>query len=670
MTPIQLLWTEATPTLPLSGMNISDSTEASPLHCRRQWAIKRHILSLLVTAPLLLMLLLQDVTPPTKMHRLLLQQPQLNKDGGSEMTREIATDFVMRKGDQLLLHGAPFRFISFNVPNLHVVEDESWHRASLWEQEDALQTIARMGGQVVRTYPLSIVGGLNNGTYTHVLGKGLYNEALLCDLDQLLVVADRLNVRLIIPFIDHWEWWGGIPQFTKLYNASFGDFYRSSEVKKGFKDLVNHVIMRRNTLTGRLYRDDPAILAWESGNELDYVDMDEDRLSLPLPSRGEMDKWMSELAAYIKGLDPNHLIVDGRLLNDREVSKVQLEDPHIDLISDHFYPNAANITFEERLEHVVSFTKGHKPFMVGEFGLVTPELVDVLAKRVIAEPAVAGALLWSLRSHNVNGGFYWHHEYDNYWAYHYPGFTSNSTDCEKDIMVIMEKHAYAIQGLPVPSASVPTRPEMIEGSSTEALAWRGAVGAQFYELERQEVMEMQEETGGLPEKGAAGAPSLKISAGLRSGGKWVKVSDKLLDSTNPYIPFNDSTAQPGKTYRYRIYGVNDAGQSVASSPLMITASVAPASSPPSSSSPPPPSPSSPPSPSPPPPLPSPLHLPPPRDQVPPSLSTPAIVSFATFKPEQAPVSTHTSETTAAAAAALTRPTSLRPIPVSKEAPAP
>lgn len=355
------------------------------------------------------------------MRRLLLQQPQPNKDGGSETTGALVTDFVLRKGDRLILHDAPFRFISFNVPNLHVVEDEGWHRASLWEQEDALQTIARMGGQVVRTYPLSIVGGLNNGTYTHVLGKEVYNEALLCDLDQLLVVAGQLNVRLIVPFIDHWEWWGGIPQFTKLYNASFGDFYRSSEVKEGFKDLVKQVVMRRNTLTGRLYRDDPAILAWESGNELDYVDMEADTLSLPLPSRREMDEWMSELAAYIKGLDPNHLVIDGRLLNNREVSAVQLEDPHIDLISDHFYPNAANNTFEERLAHMVSLTKGHKPFLVGEFGLIAPDMVDDLAKRVIAEPAVAGALLWSLRSHNVNGGFYWHHEYDNYWAYHYPG---------------------------------------------------------------------------------------------------------------------------------------------------------------------------------------------------------------------------------------------------------
>lgn len=54
-----------------------------------------------------------------------------------------------------------------------------------------------------------------------------------------------------------------------------------------------------------------------------------------------------------------------------------------------------------------------------------PVTVDDLLKRVVTEPGVAGALLWSLRSHAAAGGFYWHYEYDNYWAYHYPG----NVDC-------------------------------------------------------------------------------------------------------------------------------------------------------------------------------------------------------------------------------------------------
>ncbi len=169
---------------------------------------------------------------------------------------------------------------------------------------------------------------------------------------------------MIIPFIDHWEWWGGIPQFTKLYGGSPGraDFYRKEEVKAGFKHFVRFLLERKNTFTGRLYKDDPAILAWESGNELDYDENDSF-----LPSRAEMDGWMRELAAYIKAIDPNHLVMDGRLLRNRDVSTVSLQDPNIDLITDHFYPNTA-YSFEDRMARMLSFTKGHKPFVIGEFG--------------------------------------------------------------------------------------------------------------------------------------------------------------------------------------------------------------------------------------------------------------------------------------------------------------
>lgn len=226
----------------------------------------------------------------------------------------------------------------------------------------------------------------------------------------------------------------------------------------------------------------------------------------------------------------------------------------------------------------------------------------------------------------------------------------------------MEKHGYGIQGLPVSTTTVPSRPEMIEGSSTEALAWRGAVGAQYYELERQEVVGGEEGRGGVFEnKGAAVGATHAITAGLRKGGKWVKVSEKLLDSTNPYVPFKDSTAQPGKTYRYRIYAVNAAGRGAASLPLVITA----------------------PLPLPPTPPPPPPTLSSPRDQIPASLrpatptalsatTTPPVVSSLRLNPEQAPVSTTTAVAAAAAEAVtaatnLTPPASVRPPPIPKEA---
>ena len=73
-------------------------------------------------------------------HRNLRQQSSAPSPGSA--------GFVHRRGDQLILDDKPFRFVSFNAPNLHVSEDPTWHRVTKWEQEDGLQTIARMGGQV------------------------------------------------------------------------------------------------------------------------------------------------------------------------------------------------------------------------------------------------------------------------------------------------------------------------------------------------------------------------------------------------------------------------------------------------------------------------------------------------------------------------------------------
>ena len=51
-----------------------------------------------------------------------------------------------------------------------------------------------------------------------------------------------------------------------------------------------------NSITGVPYRDDKAILAWQFGNEM----------------HNASDAWLTEMAAYIKSLDKNHLVSETR----------------------------------------------------------------------------------------------------------------------------------------------------------------------------------------------------------------------------------------------------------------------------------------------------------------------------------------------------------------------
>jgi hypothetical protein len=81
-------------------------------------------------------------------------------------------------------------------------------------------------------------------------------------------------------------------------------------------------------------------------------------------------------------------------------------------------------------------SKGKKPYFVGEFGFVPTKDIRTILNTVI-EQDISGALIWSLRFRNRDGGFYWHHEPlggDLFKAYHWPGFESGSEYDEKNLM--------------------------------------------------------------------------------------------------------------------------------------------------------------------------------------------------------------------------------------------
>lgn len=45
------------------------------------------------------------------------------------------------------------------------------------------------------------------------------------------------------------------------------DFYKDPIIRSWYKFYVSSLVLRNNTITGVLYRDDPTILAWELINE-------------------------------------------------------------------------------------------------------------------------------------------------------------------------------------------------------------------------------------------------------------------------------------------------------------------------------------------------------------------------------------------------------------------
>jgi endo-1,4-beta-mannosidase len=209
--------------------------------------------------------------------------------------------FITRAGDRLMEGGKEFRFVSFNVPNLHLVEDNlsfeeknPWRLPDEFEITDTLETIRQLGGKVVRTYVISVRRASDEPEIPrHITGPGQYNEEAFRALDKVLAQAAARGIRVIIPLVDQWMWWGGIGEYAAFRGKRAQDFWTDPELLEDFKRTISFVINRKNTLTGTLYRDDKAILAWETGNEL-----------------ANPYSWSREIAAYIKSLDSNHLVLE------------------------------------------------------------------------------------------------------------------------------------------------------------------------------------------------------------------------------------------------------------------------------------------------------------------------------------------------------------------------
>ncbi|HYO23435.1 MAG TPA: hypothetical protein VEQ85_00640, partial [Lacipirellulaceae bacterium] len=318
--------------------------------------------------------------------------------------------FVTARGDQLYEGDAPLRFVSFNIPNLLVLEDafeflgqSPWRWPDEFEVNDALESVRQMGGRVARSYVLSVRReGSDMGDCVHVLGPGQFNEAGFAALDLVLKVANEKGVRVILPLVDNWKWMGGAGQYAAFRGKREQDFWTDRQLIDDFKQTIAFVVNRRNTLTGQLYRDDKAILGWETGNELDAP-----------------PAWTAEIAAYLKELDANHLVIDGRSLHG--IPAESLVDPNVDVVTTHHYP-ASGVDVVERITTAAGLAKGRKPYFVGEVGFI-PVAEARRVFEAVAPSNAAGVLYWSLRFHRREGGFYWHSEPSGgnlFKAYHWP----------------------------------------------------------------------------------------------------------------------------------------------------------------------------------------------------------------------------------------------------------
>lgn len=305
------------------------------------------------------------------------------------------------------------------------------HRSDIMV-EAAFNLAASVGFNVLRTWAFLDVPAPTSDAWFQS-GPGQYNDGPngLRLLDRAIDLAARHDIRLILPLVNNWEPYGGMDQYRRwLGLARHEDFYTHADARAAYRQWVEHILLRVNTRTGRQYRDEPAIAAWELANE--------PRCEIPGGCEILLN-WADEMSRFIKTIDGNHLVALGDEGFFRRAGagthhhyngshgvdvEASMGLPALDFGVCHLYPEYEPSTdpagFGARWirEHIEAANRANKPMLIEEYGIKDHSRRDPgfdLWWSTIEQNRGAGGLLWMIASTGDDGKPY--PDYDRYTVY-------------------------------------------------------------------------------------------------------------------------------------------------------------------------------------------------------------------------------------------------------------
>lgn len=308
----------------------------------------------------------------------LLKQEQIYKQGAASNI-----PFITRGGASLYSGSTKFIFSGTNMHWLGLKDNNGGTYPTQFEIDDAMATAQELGATAVRSHTLGISVGcpkcIEPSLHT-------WNDGAFGSIDYAIASARKHNIRLIIPLTDNWRYYhGGKHTFTDWeHDSNEDDFYTNTNpaILSDFKEYISHVLTHVNQFTGIALKDDPTILAWETGNELQNK------------TTTWNDAWTQTIASYIKTIDTNHLVSDGHQSSQGDhvqLTTSQLQIPNVDMYSGHYYP--VNDTFLKN--DALLAQQANKIYYVGEYDWtdqdVTPAQATITQDKTTFQSGVASA---------------------------------------------------------------------------------------------------------------------------------------------------------------------------------------------------------------------------------------------------------------------------------------
>lgn len=288
-----------------------------------------------------------------------------------------------------MVDGEPFRFVGANLAIMYRDEDRE-------RMPETLQLAAQAGMRVVRVWAFGEGGPNDVGpladfadwprTHPFRPSPGEWNEEALVHLDNVIAEAQRNNIRVQLCLTNWWRDTGGVTQYLRWAGINDADdkrfpfginperamlFYTNETARRLYREHLEKLATRRNTITGVSYRDDRTIFGWELINEAQVV----------TGRWAERRAWIAEMSAYLKSLDPNHIIAPGtwgyRTAAERREWLTDHRLPNIDYCDVHNYPRPDEDSFVDSPTALRQFIDNraaaafsiNKPLVFGEFGM-------------------------------------------------------------------------------------------------------------------------------------------------------------------------------------------------------------------------------------------------------------------------------------------------------------
>lgn len=298
---------------------------------------------------------------------------------------------------QFVRNGKPYYFVGTNFWYGAILgsEGEGGNRERLHKELDFLKSIG------INNLRVLVGADGENGIKTRVepslqVAPGVYNDTILAGLDYFMNELRERDMTAVLYLNNSWEWSGGYSVYLQwsghgdavvpavdgwpAYMEYVKQFPQSDSAKALFANHVNYIVSRTNRYNQIKYVDDPTIMSWQIGNE-PRAFSDE--------NKEPFARWMADVAAQIKSLDPNHMVSSGSEGSwgcemDMNLFEKIHADPNINYLNIHIWPynwswvkadslkellpRAKENTKKYIDDHMVIARKYSKPIVLEEFG--------------------------------------------------------------------------------------------------------------------------------------------------------------------------------------------------------------------------------------------------------------------------------------------------------------